>query len=68
MRLSIAGQQHPMPEILFEFIPYGQYVKVIAVDSATGKETFIIGDPKRHTDYLKKIAKEKLMRTLGKKQ
>ena len=51
--------------VLFEFIRIGAYVKVIAVDERTGTEVSMVGDPSRSSDYLKKIAMQKLERVMA---
>tara|TARA_Y100001968_G_scaffold95276_1_gene85571 strand:+ start:298 stop:510 length:213 start_codon:yes stop_codon:yes gene_type:complete len=52
--------------VLFEFIRVGAYVKVIAVDERTGIEVSIVGDPTRSSDYLERVAMQKLRRVLEK--
>ena len=51
--------------ILFEFIRIGAYVKVIAVDERTGTEVSVVGDPSRSSDYLKRVAGQKLQRVMA---
>jgi len=51
--------------VLFEFIRIGAYVKVIAVDERTGTEVSMVGDPSRSSDYLKKLALQKLERVMA---
>ena len=51
--------------VLFEIIRIGAYVKVIAVDERTGTEVSMVGDPSRSSDYLKKIAMQKLERVMA---
>ena len=51
---------------MFEFIRVGAYVKVIAVDERTGIEVSIVGDPTRSSDYLERVAMQKLRRVLEK--
>jgi len=51
--------------VLFEFIRIGAYVKVIAVDERTGTEVSMVGDPSHSSDYLKKIAMQKLERVMA---
>ncbi len=53
--------------VLFEFIRVGAYVKVIAVDERTGIEVSIVGDPTRSSDYLERVAMQKLWRVLEKR-
>lgn len=54
-------------EVLFEFIVQGSYVKVSAVDPATGTEVSIVGDPMAGEETLKRVALRKLDRALGAK-
>ena len=51
--------------VLFEFIRIGAYVKVIAVDERTGTEVSMVGDPSRSSNYLKRIALQKLERVMA---
>ena len=53
--------------VLFEFIRIGAYVKVIAVDERTGTEVSMVGDPSRSSDYLKRVALQKLERVMARK-
>jgi hypothetical protein len=46
--------------IIFEFINLGGYVKVSAVDTRSGTEVSIIGDPRRGEQVLRRIARQKL--------
>lgn len=50
--------------VLFEFIRIGAYVKVIAVDERSGTEVSMVGDPSRSSDYLKRVAMQKLQRVM----
>ncbi len=52
--------------IIFEFIVIGSYVKVSAVDTRTGTEVSIVGDPKRGEQALRQIARRKLEMVLAK--
>ena len=56
---------HRRGAVLFEFIRIGAYVKVIAVDERTGTEVAMVGDPSRSSDYLKRIALQKLERVMA---
>ena len=49
-------------DVAFEFIRMGNYVKVSAIDMATGREVSIVGDPKASQEELKRIALAKLMK------
>jgi len=53
---------------LFEFIRIGAYVKVIAIDERSGTEVSMVGDPSRSSDYLKRIAMQKLLRVMERKK
>ena len=53
--------------VLFEFIRIGAYVKVIAVDELSGTEVSLVGDPSRSSNYLKRIAMQKLLRVMERK-
>lgn len=52
--------------IIFEFIPVGSYVKVSAIDTRTGTEVSIVGDPKRSEQALRMTAQRKLERAMAK--
>ena len=58
---------HRRGAVLFEFIRIGAYVKVIAVDERTGTEVSMVGDPSRSSDYLKRVALQKLVRVMARK-
>ena len=53
---------------MFEFIRIGAYVKVIAIDERSGTEVSMVGDPSRSSDYLKRIAMQKLLRVMERKK
>lgn len=46
--------------VILEFIPKGPYVKVSAVDVATGIEATIVGDASAGRETLEKLAIQKL--------
>lgn len=52
--------------IIFEFINIGSYVKVSAIDTRTGTEVSIVGDPRRGEPALRRIALLKLERAMAK--
>lgn len=54
-------------EIIFEFIPVGDSVKVCAVDSRTGFEVSIVGPAKTPVEDLERVAARKLRRQLEKR-
>lgn len=47
-------------DIIIEFLPSGAYVKVSAIDVATGMEVSIVGDPQRGEAALEDLAVRKL--------
>ena len=56
---------HRRGAVLSEFIRIGAYVKVIAVDERTGTEVSMVGDPSRSSDFLKRVALQKLERVMA---
>ena len=52
--------------MIFEFISIGAYVKVSAIDTRTGTEVSIDGDPRRGEVALRRVAMRKLERALEK--
>ena len=56
-----------LPEVLFEFVQQGNYVKVMAVDPRTGIEVSIVGDRRAGKKTLERIAIQKLKYVIGKK-
>ena len=57
-----------LPEVLFEFVQQGNYVKVMAVDPQTGTEVSIVGDRRAGRATLERVAIQKLKYILGKKK
>ncbi|HTZ80365.1 MAG TPA: hypothetical protein VMC10_20820 [Stellaceae bacterium] len=55
-------------EVIFEFQRRGAYVKVSAVDVATGTEVSIVGDPAAGETALRRIAARKLVYVLAKQK
>ncbi len=49
-----------LSEVLFQFIPQGNYVKVIAVDPITNTEIIMVGDRRSGKPTLERIAIQKL--------
>lgn len=45
---------------IIEFIPQGRFVKVSAIDPATGTEAVIVGDAAQPAAMLERIAVQKL--------
>jgi hypothetical protein len=55
-------------ETIFEIIRVGNAVKVTAVDTATGTEAVIVGDPAAGEAALKRLARQKLDYVLAKRR
>jgi hypothetical protein len=55
-------------EVIFEFIRVGGSVKVTAVDTATGVEAVIVGDPAAGETTLKRLARQKLDYVLARRK
>jgi hypothetical protein len=55
-------------EVLFQFIPQGNYVKVIAVDPHTNTEVVMVGDRRSGKQILERTAIQKLRYVIGKNQ
>ena len=55
-------------EVIFEFIQIGAAVKVTAVDTESGIEVSIVGDPKVGETALKKLVRQKLDYVLAKRR
>lgn len=53
--------------IIYEMIAIGRYVKVTAVDTYTGTEATIVGDPRRGEQALRAAAARKLRYVMEKK-
>ncbi len=49
-----------LPEILFEFVVQGNFVKVMAVDPRTGIEVAMVGDARSPKRTLENLATRKL--------
>jgi uncharacterized protein DUF6898 len=54
-------KQVSLDTVLFEFVRYGNSVKVSAIDPETGTEVAIVGDPRTGIETLKRIATRKLI-------
>ncbi|NKB57838.1 MAG: hypothetical protein GKS00_16060 [Alphaproteobacteria bacterium] len=52
--------------VIIELISIGSYVKVSAIDTRTGTEVSIVGDPKRGEVALRRIAMRKLENVMRK--
>jgi len=55
-------------EVIFEFVRVGHAVKVSAVDTATGTEVSIVGDPTVGEAVLKRLAERKLDYVLARRK
>ena len=56
-----------LPEILFEFVVHGNFVKVMAVDPRTGIEVAMVGDARSSKQTLENLAVKKLKMAIHKK-
>jgi len=54
--------------VIFEFISVGAYVKVSAIDPATGIEASIVGDPASGETALRRAALRKLQYVIEKRK
>lgn len=55
-------------EVIVEFIPQGNFMKVTAIDAITGREVTMVGDPNAGQPRLKELAIQKLEYVLSKEQ
>jgi hypothetical protein len=55
----------PPGDVAFEFVTRGRYVKVSAIDLATGREVSMVGDAAASESELQRIALAKLRRFLA---
>ena len=55
-------------DVIFEFVRVGHAVKVSAIDSATGTEVSIVGDPRVGEVALKRLAERKLEYVLARRK
>lgn len=53
--------------VIFEMIAVGRYVKVSAIDTRTGTEVSIVGDPQRGEHALRETALRKLRYVMAKR-
>ena len=53
-------------EVLFEFIPQGNYIKVIAVDPISNTEIVLVGDRRSGKQTLERAAVQKLQYVIEK--
>jgi len=70
MQAKLMGQvdqnTQNLDEVLFEFIPNGNYVKVVAVDPVTNTEIILVGDRRSGKQMLQKAAVQKLEYVIAK--
>ena len=59
---------HHSEGVIYEFTPKGRYVKVSAVDVATGIEATMVGDASAPQERLEALALQKLDWVMGKRQ
>ena len=57
-----------LPEVLFEFVVHGNFVKVMAVDPDTGIEVSIVGDRRTSKEILENLATKKLVLAIKRKK
>lgn len=60
--------ESPVEEAIIEFFNQGGYVRVCAIDTATGTEAAIVGDPAVGERALKRLALRKLEYILSTKK
>ena len=56
-----------LPEVLFEFVVQGNFVKVMAVDPRTRIEVAMVGDARTPKQTLENLATQKLKMAIQKK-
>ena len=61
-------KRRPLQEVIYEFIPVGNSVKVCAVDGVTGTEVSIVGPATASQRELERIALSKLRYVMGHEQ
>ena len=66
--MSIRNTKSNSSGVIFELITQGAYVKVSAIDAATGTEVSIVGDPAVGQKSLQLEAAKKLKRILAQKK
>ncbi len=55
-------------EVLFEFIPNGRFIKVVAIDPISMEEIAMVGDRRASVDTLERLAINKLRYVIAKKR
>ena len=64
----MAANEVRLCEVLFEFIPNGRFVKVVAVDPISMLEIAMVGDRMASIDTLERLAIKKLKYVIAKKR
>lgn len=57
-----------LSEVLFEFRPVGNILRVIALDPKTGIEIIMVADPRYGSEAIKRLAARKLAYVITKKK
>ncbi|MCK5167210.1 MAG: hypothetical protein KAQ66_07815 [Rhodospirillaceae bacterium] len=57
-----------LQEILFEFRPVGNILRVTAIDPKTGTEVIMVADPRYGEEAIKRLAARKLAYVISKKK
>jgi len=57
-----------LTEVLFEFRPVGNVVRVAAIDPRTGVEVTMVGAPGYSEAHLKRLAARKLARVIARQR
>jgi len=65
---SMDPQDVRLSEVLFEFIPNGRFVKVVAIDPVSRIEIAMVGDRMAGNATLKRLAINKLKYVIAKKR
>jgi hypothetical protein len=55
-------------EVIFEFLRIGTALKVTAIDTETGTEAVMVGDPAASQDTLRRLARQKLDYVMNRKK
>jgi uncharacterized protein DUF6898 len=55
-------------EVIFEFLRIGAAMKVTAIDTATGVEVSMVGDPNAGQETLRRLAVQKLDYVMSRKR
>ena len=57
-----------LSEVLFEFRPVGNILRVTAIDPKSGTEVIMVADPKYGEEVIKRLAARKLAYVISKKK